>query len=78
MIIAPGSDWDIHGCIASAGYTWCDILGKCIRLWNETCEYPSNCLFWNDGCNTCLINNDNLESCSEIYCFAINQPFCLD
>ena len=29
---APGSDWDIHGCISSAGYSWCDLLGKGMTL----------------------------------------------
>jgi len=33
-----GNDKDIHGCIASAGYTWCAKKGKCIRPWEETCE----------------------------------------
>ena len=31
-VIAPGSDWDVNHCIISAGYTWCEILNKCIRL----------------------------------------------
>lgn len=33
-----GSDRDAHGCIASAGYTWCDAKQKCIRAWEEPCE----------------------------------------
>ena len=49
-ITPPGSDYSPNGCIASAGYIWCQILGKCIRSWIEACEYPQNCLTWNDGC----------------------------
>lgn len=30
-----GSDKDEHGCIASAGYTWCSVQARCIRLWEE-------------------------------------------
>lgn len=29
----PGSDRDAHGCIASAGYRWCESAGKCARSW---------------------------------------------
>ena len=36
-VIMPGSDRDSHGCIPSAGYEWCDALGKCIRPWEENC-----------------------------------------
>ena len=34
----PGSDRDSHGCIPSAGYSWCTALQKCIRPWEEKCE----------------------------------------
>lgn len=30
---APGSDRDAHGCIGSAGYSWCESTGKCERPW---------------------------------------------
>lgn len=30
-----GADRDAHGCIASAGYTYAAVLGKCVRLWEE-------------------------------------------
>ncbi len=32
----PGSA-DAHGCIGSAGYTWCAASQKCIRSWEENC-----------------------------------------
>lgn len=28
-----GGDRDGHGCVASAGYRWCDTVGKCERPW---------------------------------------------
>ena len=31
--VAPGSDRDAHGCIPSAGYTWCAYTGQCERPW---------------------------------------------
>lgn len=32
-----GGDKDEHGCIGSAGYTWCEIKQKCLRIWEEPC-----------------------------------------
>ena len=78
MIILPGSDWDLNGCIASAGYIWCDILGKCVREWINVCEYPDNCLVWNDGCNNCSLIHGKLTMCSEMYCFKNSNPLCIE
>jgi hypothetical protein len=33
-----GNDRDVHGCIGSAGYSWCEIKQKCLRTWEEKCE----------------------------------------
>ena len=33
----PGSDRDVHGCIPSAGYSWCEEKQKCLRVWEENC-----------------------------------------
>jgi hypothetical protein len=33
-----GGDSDIHGCKASAGYSWCEVKNKCLRVWEEKCE----------------------------------------
>lgn len=33
-----GGDKDIHGCIGSAGYSWCEVKSKCLRVWEEKCE----------------------------------------
>lgn len=32
-----GNDKDEHGCIGSAGYTWCEAKQKCIRSFEEEC-----------------------------------------
>ena len=32
-----GGDKDSHGCIGSAGYSWCEAKQKCLRLWEENC-----------------------------------------
>ena len=76
-VVAPGSDWDVNKCIISAGYTFCEILGRCIRSWEEKCEIPDNCLTWNDGCNTCSVNEGKLALCTEMYCFAQGTPNCM-
>jgi len=35
---AVGGGADEHGCLGSAGYTWCALKSKCLRLWEEKCE----------------------------------------
>lgn len=32
-----GGDTDEHGCIGSAGYSWCEPKQKCLRAWEEAC-----------------------------------------
>ena len=32
-----GSDRDEHGCIGSAGYSWCQAKEKCLRIFEEDC-----------------------------------------
>jgi len=33
-----GNDKDEHGCIGSAGYSWCEGKQKCLREWEESCN----------------------------------------
>jgi putative hemolysin len=33
-----GGGQDSHGCIGSAGYSWCESKKKCLRVWEENCE----------------------------------------
>jgi hypothetical protein len=35
--VIVGGDRDIHGCIGSAGYSWCGASNKCLRVWEEKC-----------------------------------------
>ena len=37
-----GNDKDIHGCIGSAGYSWCESKNKCLRIWEEGCPVPED------------------------------------
>jgi len=32
-----GNDRDAHGCIASAGYSWCGARNECLRSWEDLC-----------------------------------------
>ena len=75
-VVKPGSDWDVHGCIRSAGYIWCDILQRCLRNWQEVCDYPKNCLAWYDGCNTCNLVDGELGVCTRQYCYTLSVPYC--
>lgn len=33
-----GGDKDEGGCLAGAGYSWCEAKDKCLRVWEEGCE----------------------------------------
>ena len=35
--LLPGSGRDAHGCIPSAGYSWCEALAQCVRPWETHC-----------------------------------------
>lgn len=35
----PGGDRDAHGCIASAGYSWCPRTEQCERPWELAEQY---------------------------------------
>ncbi len=37
-----GGDKDEHGCIGSAGYSWCEAKQKCLRTWEEKCQLEQN------------------------------------
>lgn len=43
--VVVGGDRDAHGCIGSAGYSWCEIKKKCLRVWEEKCE-PDETVDW--------------------------------
>jgi len=52
-----GNDSDSHGCIGTAGYTWCEAKQKCLREWEENCtaeapQFPSGAPGGLHGCNT--------------------------
>merc|ERR1712227_128437 len=36
--VAPGSDSDEYGCVGSAGFSWCEVLGQCVQTWITPCE----------------------------------------
>jgi len=38
-----GGDKDVHGCIGSAGYSWCEAKQKCLRVWEENCTITKAC-----------------------------------
>jgi len=40
--VLVGGDKDSHGCIGSAGYTWCEKKQKCLRVWEEDCNILSD------------------------------------
>lgn len=53
-----GNDRDAHSCIGSAGYTWCQVKNKCLRVWEEKCEATS----------TSSVSCQTDSNCREISC----------
>ncbi len=49
-----GGDRDVHGCIGSAGYSWCDAKQSCIRPWEQYCTAasPKTAIFFCDSGKT--------------------------
>lgn len=64
-----GGDKDIHGCIGSAGYSWCEEKSKCVRVWEEGCKAAemtkelceSSKGNWNECSNKCQLANQGKE-----------------
>jgi hypothetical protein len=57
-----GGDKDEHGCIGSAGYTWCEVKNKCLRAWEEECgvSVTTNCV--NNGDEVPIIYSLSVNS----------------
>ncbi len=73
-----GSDKEEHGCIGSAGYTWCEVKNKCLRTWEEECieEEENNKKMTDEEAKqyfhaTEIVNNnlpESIEFWTEAYC----------
>jgi hypothetical protein len=61
-----GNDTDPHGCIPSAGYTWCDAKQKCIWPWEENCTFQGNQSLYGQALTYCSTPNvANIYICGE-------------
>ena len=50
-----------------------DAIGGCSE---DIPEIPWNCASWNDGCNTCQVENGVIGACTLMMCFTNNEPYC--
>jgi putative hemolysin len=58
--VLVGNDSDIHGCKGSAGYSWCESLQKCIRVWEENCTAGNGTGIANPASVNCVNKGYNL------------------
>lgn len=59
-----GGERDEHGCLPTAGYTWCEAKQKCLRTWEEECADSE--IISGEGCVT---DNDCITGgCSGTIC----------
>jgi len=60
------------------------------RTWNERSlrfdllspqidesDIPSDCIIWFNGCNTCMVDNGNIDICTDLECSILENPGCL-
>lgn len=47
------------------------------QLDTVTSIIPSNCELWFDGCNSCIVINNQIDTCTELACQILNTPHCL-
>lgn len=59
-----GNDKDEHGCIGSAGYTWCEEKQKCVRPWEESCGADNNQPEFKINPGWKLVSGDLNDTCS--------------
>ena len=38
---------------------------------------PSNCIIWYNGCNTCMVNNGQIGTCTDMFCIEEDPVRCL-
>jgi hypothetical protein len=58
-----GGDRDEHGCIGSAGYSWCESKQKCIRVWEENCSEATNEI----NVHVCTAQESQAKACTMEY-----------
>jgi hypothetical protein len=40
-------------------------------------QISNNCVIWYDGCNTCIVNNGHIGTCTEMVCITHDNVRCL-
>jgi hypothetical protein len=61
-----GADKDRHGCLPSAGFSWCESKNRCIRAWEEPCRAVCGCICEWHTCN--VLYECDLEEYLAIQC----------
>ncbi|MFA5125980.1 MAG: DUF333 domain-containing protein [archaeon] len=57
-----GGDKDEHGCLIAAGYSWCELAQKCLRVWEEPCTGSNaGTQLANPASVNCTDHNGSLE-----------------
>lgn len=70
-----GGDKDEHGCIGSAGYSWCEEKQKCLRTWEESCTVETEQV--NADNHGCDINQGYVWCESQNKCIVAATDSCL-
>jgi len=70
-------------CVYTMGPMIADAPGTCQQICQTTRDSWGNCIdegcsTWFDGCNTCLLSDDNQIGCSEKMCYEKSDAYCMD
>ena len=70
---------NVRGKINNELNTWAEnnIIFNLENTLNIQIDIPINCEIWFDGCNSCLVNNDIMNVCTELECTTNQEPRCL-
>ena len=67
---------NVRGKINDVHNTWAEnnIIYNLQKPPSREINIPTNCEIWFDGCNSCLVNNNLLNVCTELECSEIKNP----
>lgn len=79
-VLAPDSGCPegslINALKCGTSYAWCEPSAD--KNNGRPAGIDPDCKKWNDGCNTCSIDDDGFVYCTEMYCEEYGEAKCLD
>ena len=55
-----------------------ELVDPMVDVQGVTQGVPANCKTWYDGCNSCFVENGEIQGCTEMACFQLDTPKCIE